>query len=232
MKSFLNSLTLILAAIILTACNLPAAIGEPAAVPTNTPPPPPTAIPAETSMEPTPIPPTDTPLPEPTLTPTSSAVTITAATGNLNIRRGPGTYYNVITSMTQGQSATAVGRDAPGYWLYISIPSNPSAYGWISTQTPYSTIQGDANLLPIMTAPAPLPAYIRNCTFHPMIINSGGIVLPPQTSAPANSAQFTPGAYTATDQSVMGATPKELTLNEGSTVDITVDGLNNVYACP
>ncbi len=235
MKFLFNSLTLVLAAAILTACNLPAAAptaaGQPAS--TETPlPPTATSAPNLASAEPTSIPPTATSLPEPTFTPTSSVVTINAATGNLNIRRGPGLYYNVITSMTQGSSAIASGRDAQGYWLYVSIPTNPSAYGWVSTQTPYSTIQGDINTLPIMTAPTPLPAYIRNCTFHPMVINPGGDVMPPQTSAPANVAQFTPGVYTAADQSVMGSTPKELTLNEGATIDITVDGLNNVYACP
>jgi hypothetical protein len=233
-------LAIIALALGLAACNLPAA-EMPAPAPSESVAIPPTATAA-------PIPPTPTfggdlptesatatssPSPSPTPTPTTSnEVIITAATGNLNIRRGPSSYYNVVTSLAQGQSARASGRDAQGHWLYIAIPANPSAFGWISTQTQYSTIEGDVNALPIIAAPAPLPAYIRNCTFHPMQINPGGIVLAPQTSAPANVASFAPGNYTATDQSVAGSVPKNITLSEGMTLDINTDGLNNNYTCP
>ncbi|MEZ0395528.1 MAG: hypothetical protein ABWK53_03725 [Anaerolineales bacterium] len=222
-------------AFLLAACNLPAQISAPpgGAPPVNTP-----ALPASTPVPPTstvapPPPPTETPSPEPSPTPTtSSEVIITAASGNLNIRRGPAIYYNVVTSLAQGQSARASGRDAQGYWLYVAIPANPSAFGWISTQTSYSSIEGDINSLPVIAAPAPLPATIRNCTFHPMQIEPGGVVLPPQTSAPANAATFAPGNYTATDQSVAGSPSRNIALNEGTTVDINTDGLNNNYTCP
>lgn len=222
---------------LLAACNLPSP-GASAPSPGDTLPPtapPPTEPPSPSAPTATsaPLPATETSTPELSPTPTTSnEVIITAATGNLNIRRGPGQAYNVITSMAQGQSARASGRDAHGYWLYIALPTNPSAFGWISTQTPYSTIEGDVNSLPVVAAPAFLPAYIRNCTFHPMQIEPGGIVLAPQTSAPANVAPFTPGNYTAADQSVAGSTPKSITLPEGATVDITTDGLNNNYTCP
>ena len=219
------SLTLLLA-----ACNLPgaeapapAATEPPLGLPADTP----AAVPPTATLEAA----TPTVEPTPTLTPPSEVI-ITAATGNLNIRRGPSQFYNVTTSLAQGGSATATGRDAQGYWLYIAIPSLPSAYGWISTQTQYSTIDGDIDSLPVVTPEPPMPAYIRNCTFHPMLVNPGSVLLPPQTSAPANAAQFAPGAYTAADQSVAGSTPRNVSLAEGTTVDITTDGLNNVYACP
>ncbi|MBN2386634.1 MAG: SH3 domain-containing protein [Anaerolineales bacterium] len=221
--------TLFLAlALVLAACNLPTSVN---ANPTTTEPP--TSMASDTPA------PSATPsstLPEPpaaTATATAPAeVIITANSGNLNIRRGPGLYYNVVTSMVQGENATASGRDDQGTWLYVAIPANPAAFGWVSTQTQYSTISGDIFSLPIVAAAPPLPAYIRNCTFHPMLVNPGGILLEPQTGAPANTAQFAPGVFTAADQSVAGSTPHTISLAEGNTVDITKDGLDNVYACP
>jgi len=52
-------------------------------------------------------------------------------TGGLNIRKGPGTSYDVITYMTNGQYFAFI--DSSGYWYHIYIPTiNGETEGWAS----------------------------------------------------------------------------------------------------
>jgi hypothetical protein len=166
----------------------------------------------------------------PTATPDLS-VTITAATGSLSIRRGPGTAYNLLGYLMDGQSAVATARDSSGNWLYIPIPSAPTFFGWVSAATSYSTIAGDISSLPVMTVAAAEPITIRNCTFHPMKITPINVLLQPQFD-PANVTVVLPGDYAAYDQSVGNTLVKTMSLEEGDWVDITTDGLSNTYSCP
>lgn len=176
--------------------------------------------------------PENTPTDEPTPTATENVVTITVNSESLSIRRGPSTYYNVLAFFVAGQSATATARNSDGSWLYIPFPTNPSAFGWVAATTQYTTVQGDINSLPVQNTSPAAPAYIRNCTFHPMMIKHGDVVIKPQNEAP-NSHQFMPGNYTAYDQSAEGKPQvKAITLAEGDTIDINTDGLGNVYYCP
>ncbi len=160
-------------------------------------------------------------------------VIITATTGSLAIRRGPGTYYNTLGYLQDGQSAVATARDSTGSWLYVPIPAYPSQYGWVAAGTQYSTVQGDINSLEVMTVAAAEPIYIRNCTFHPMLITPLNVILAPQYDAPANIMQVPPGDYAAYDQNQEGHPQvKAMSLEEGDSVDINTDGLNNTYTCP
>jgi len=81
--------------------------------------------------------------------------------------------------------------------------------------------------LPVLSVDPPKPAYLRNCTFHPMQVDPGGFVLKPQTHAPDNRKQVNPGTYTTLDPSVAEAEARTIPLQEGQTKDITTDGLNN-----
>ena len=162
----------------------------------------------------------------------SSQVIITAATGSLAIRRGPGTAYNLLGYLQDGQSGIATARDATGNWLYIPIPAYPSTYGWVSTGTIYSTISGDISSLAVKSVSAAEPITIRNCTYHPMLITPVNLTLAPQNETPGNLAVVLPGEYAAFDQSVSGTQVKTMSLEEGDWVDITTDGLGNSYTCP
>ena len=167
----------------------------------------------------------------PSATP-DTAVTITAATGSLAIRRGPGTAYDVLGFLQDGQSAVATARDSAGSWLYVPIPSSPTIFGWVSAVTTYSTLVGDINTLEVMTVSPAEPIVIRNCTYHPMLITPLNVLLSPQNEAPGNQTVVLPGDYAAYDQSVSNTQVKTMSLKEGDWVDITTDGLNNTYACP
>jgi hypothetical protein len=166
-------------------------------------------------------------------TPTVSMdVVITAETGSLSIRRGPSIYYNVLGYLQIGQSSIATARDATSGWLYIAIPSNPSASGWVAAGTQYSSLQGDINSLELKTVSPAEPVIIRNCTYHPMLISPANLLLAPQNEAPNNTGQVPPGDYEAFDQSVNNTQVKTMTLFEGDTVTIYTDGLGNTYSCP
>ncbi len=163
--------------------------------------------------------------------PTPATVTVRASGGNLNIRRGPGAAYNPVGGMRDGQSSTATARNEDGSWLYISIPSAPSKFGWISTLTKYTSVSGDAMSLPLMTVEPAVPAYIQNCTFHEMLVKPAGVILPDQSNSPDNKQQFNPGDYTVLDETTSSQVA-DFTLLEGKTVDVKKDGLGTSYSCP
>ena len=223
-------LLLIILLLAAQGCNL-AVVTPPSA--TETAEPSPTAT-AQTEV----FPPTDTPAPSeiPTATTAPSStpllVIITASGGGINIRRGPSVQHDVLAGLQQGNSATAVGRTSDGSWLFIPLPGDPSKYGWISTLSGFSSIQGDASILPEQPYPPVVPAYIRNCTFHTMLVKPGDTQLKDQTYSPDNKQQFNPGEYKIYDQTEPGTLVETVKLHEGDSVDVTTDGLNNVYACP
>lgn len=219
---------LILLALGALACSLPSALAP--ATPT-----------AEPSA--TPLPLTATPIP-PTATATTAAteaasatpelaVWITADGGSLNIRRGPGTEYNVVGFLTRGSRAAALGKNEDGDWLYIEVPGTPGTFGWVSATSTFSHIDGPAAQLPLTPYEAAVPAYLRNCVFHPMLIKPGDFILPAQFDAPANQRRVNPGHYEAWDQSEVGPDPVlSVDIREGDSVDITIDGFGNMYTCP
>ena len=214
------------------ACNLPIGPGQETPLPTATEPgtviEEPTLVPSATPVS---APPTLTAEPTQTTAPTATAelVTISASGGTLNVRRGPGVAYNPITFFTDGQTAVAVARNADGTWLNISLPDG-SGQGWVNAGTKFSVVTGAINSLPVATVDLPAPAYIRNCTFHEMRIKPADVIVPIQTD-PLNRLQFNPGNYDIVDTTT-GKTVRSINLREGDAVDITKDGLGNLYACP
>ncbi len=220
-----NLLKLAPAVLLLLSCSLPFAIAS-----RNGAPPTPVVngnpIDTATVMPAAPSSPTATPGANP-------AVVLTVTSGSLNVRRGPSIYYDSLDFIKSGESATAKARNSQGDWLLIPLPGDPSSYGWVSTLTEFSNVQGDVNSLPVNNPDPAQPAYIRNCTFHPMLIQPGNILLAPQVNTPQNKHQFAPGNYSAYDQNQQGKPKvKLILLKEGDSIDITKDGLGNTYYCP
>jgi hypothetical protein len=171
--------------------------------------------------------------PTPTPTPTSSQVTITVIKESLHIRRGPSTEYDELGTFVSGESAVASFRDAQSSWVYIPLPLYPSVYGWVSIQTQFTSVQGEVSSLDVKNADPAVPARIRNCTFHPMLIQPGNVLIDPQFDAPNNTHNFPPGSYTAYDQNQEGHPQvASFSLSEGNKDDINTDGLGNSYYCP
>ncbi len=187
---------------------------------------------------------TPTPILQPTSTivPTLEAlptslprVTITATGGNLFIRRGPGLAYDSVGILDKDSSAKIIGKDVLSRWVQVNIPNSKST-GWISIQTQFSQIDGDLTTIPDFTFEEwPEPAYIKNCTEHDMFVDPEGLYLASLYSNKTgeNEVQVNPGEHIIYDLFVQGEPVIEtVSVREGSTVYITVNGLGVGHKCP
>ena len=166
-------------------------------------------------------------------TSTSGPVTITAAGGNINIRRGPGADYDPIGAFLDGQSATATARNEKGTWVYIPISNHPDQFGWINATTKLSRLTGNVNMLPVKTVEPAKPAYVRNCTANPMRLTPGDIQINSLAYAPENVIQVFPGDYEVYDTTVLNSSAlRTILVREGHTIDLQEDGLKKTYSCP
>jgi hypothetical protein len=181
--------------------------------------------------------PTRTVVPTTTEIPPTSApkVTITATKGNLYIRRGPGLPYNQIGILYQDASAEIIGRDVLSRWVQVNIP-NSDQTGWVSIMTDFTSVDGDLDSVPNFTfTDWPLPAYVKNCTEHDLVLEPGDIYLYNlwTNSQYLNEAQINPGLYTVYDLFLPGAPEvQKVNIKEGMTVYITVNGLGVSHKCP
>ncbi len=194
----------------------------------------PTEAPVLATATPQPSP-AASPTAEPSAIPIAEAVVLTASGGNLNVRRGPGQAYDVVGFLLDSQASAASGRNETSTWVYLPIPDKPGVSGWLSVDSRYAGVSPSAaaiQTLAVLSVEPAKPAYLRNCTFHPMMIQPGGFILKQQTDAPENQKQVNPGTYTALDQNVADADPRTIAVKEGQTKDITKDGLDNSYTCP
>lgn len=62
--------------------------------------------------------------------PANASPTGVVTTGRVNVRYGAGTWAGVITTVTQGQSVSLLGRNQYNSWLFIQAPNGYT--GWIN----------------------------------------------------------------------------------------------------
>jgi uncharacterized protein YgiM (DUF1202 family) len=228
-----------LAAITLVAlgCNL--ALTPPAAAPATLAAMNATAASAEsTAMMPTATLPAATATDQPTATSTATqtagpppVVNVAASGGRLNVRRGPGPEYDTVGALRNGQSSLATARNEDGTWVVINRPDTSTTLGWITLKTQYTAVTGDVAGLPLLAVEAALPAYVRNCTPHEMLVMPAGAILLNRSAAPENQLQFFPGDYSVIDQT-NDSTVAEITVFEGKTIDIKKDSSGKSFNCP
>lgn len=186
--------------------------------------------------------PTHTPTAAATVTPAATAtgapttttepVTVQAANGNVNIRRGPSIYYNFVSVLKAGQTVIADGRDFKGDWVRVTIPGNSGTKGWISLLTDYTVVSGDVENLPQLDASPAVGASIRNCTNHTLLVMPWNVELTKKSLSPYNEEQFGPGVYQVYDLDVdTRHALTEVTVSEGHTVDIIIDGTGTKSKC-
>ena len=165
--------------------------------------------------------------PQPIASPVPEGVTVTAATGNLFIRRGPGSTYNIIAGLSKGVTAKAVGRSEKNDWLAIEIPNGNGKIGWISMGTIFTQLNGSMQALSLYPFEVPKPAYLMNCTLHDMTTKPGQWNLPAKTTQKVN-----PGEYKILDMSTGQSGVQDVDLKEGNTISIKVDGNGLSNSCP
>jgi hypothetical protein len=164
----------------------------------------------------------------------AEAVMVTAASGNLFVRRGPDLAYNPISVLRKGQTASATARDVLGDWLRVAPPDDPGRDGWISIMSEFTTVTGDIDTLAELEATDwPDLAFLRNCTHNQMVLDPGGLLIPPVDSFPENNVRANPGRYVVIDVDVDGYPEvMNVDINEGSAIDIVVDGTGEKKKCP
>lgn len=175
-------------------------------------------------------------IPPPTAvaSPTPEGVTATVKNGSLNVRRGPGTNYDVVGRLRQNDVVQVVGVSPAGDWLAITFVQQQ---GWILANL--VSINGALNTVPIVEpppSPTPPPAtdtptpqpfpdlVVLSTVFNPPQPKSGqpftvSVVLRNQGVANAGSfavaASFLPGNVYAA-QTVPG-----LAAGAATTVNLT-----------
>lgn len=105
----------------------------------------PTIIPTSTNIPTLPI---ATSVP-PTSTPTTLTVRVTGEL--VNCRLGPGTDYQLVNELRQGQIVRAVGRNDASTWWYVQDPGNPGGHCWVSAEV--TEAQGDSSQLSVAQPP-------------------------------------------------------------------------------
>ncbi len=101
--------------------------------------------------------PTATLSPPPTATATSSKPMVSVSV-NTNCRLGPGTDFDIVSTLLVGEETVIVGRDPSGDYWYIRNIDNPSQFCWLWGN--YATPTGDYASLPVFTPmPTPTPEY-------------------------------------------------------------------------
>ncbi|MFH1184201.1 MAG: hypothetical protein V1755_04070 [Chloroflexota bacterium] len=158
-------------------------------------------------------------------------VTVAASGGRLNVRRGPGPEYDTVGAFLDGQSTTATARNGDGSWVLINTPDTSKSLGWIIVKTQYTTVRGTVANLPVLEVDSALPAYIRNCTPHEMLVNPGGALLLERSNSPENQLQFFPGEYSVIDQTTESEVAG-VTVFEGRTIDVKKDSSGKSFSCP
>lgn len=117
---------------------------------------------------PTPLPPTNTPLPAATNTPVPSEPTVTtvpstatvipgspivSATTDTNCRFGPGPAYGMLGFLLVKDGQYPVkGRNSSNSWWYIVNPRAPTTNCWVWGSS--TRVEGDVGALPVVNPPA------------------------------------------------------------------------------
>jgi uncharacterized protein YraI len=93
--------------------------------------------------------PEQTPTPEPTNIPEEKQVPIvTASEGDVNLRSGPSTDYDIVGTLVAGQSLEIVGRNADSTWWQVS---SPDGLYWIADEV--TTVSNVNDSIPEVEAP-------------------------------------------------------------------------------
>ena len=100
----------------------------------------------------------DTETPSPAATP--SVPTRARITGDgLQVRMGPGTTYEVTTSLAEGDEVDVLGRDEMGDWVKVSLDNGEE--GWVTSE--FVDVEGNLKAVPVVT-PVPIATPTTDLT--------------------------------------------------------------------
>jgi len=169
----------IVAALIVSGCNLPTARPTPTALPDDTQAPIPTKVsPAETeTAKPSPptVKPADTQVP--TVTPTEIPASPRASTYDMDVvcRFGPGEGYSLEGALRVGEQVDVLAQNTSGEWLQIENPRRAGKLCWIPLAQIILT--GELALAPKLPAPLSIVTAVE-VVMDPLTMNISPCVFP------------------------------------------------------
>jgi len=109
---------------------------------------------------------------------------------DLNVRRGPGTNYDVVGALRDGNSARILGSNPGRTWWKIECPGGAGEC-WVSGGHQFSTAENAENV-PVAAIP-PLPTYTPTATATPYTPTATATVHATATATlAAGEATYTP----------------------------------------
>ena len=119
-----------------------------------------------------------TPVPLATVTSTPNgpmAVVVPGTETQINIRSGPGTFYDKVGVLLVGQKVPAKGRSPGGNWILVEYPGVPGGTAWVFSL--YVKIDPPVEL-PIVEIP-PTPTPLVTVTIDPTLAAKFIVTLAP-----------------------------------------------------
>jgi hypothetical protein len=114
-------------------------------------------------------------------TPTGIFITVTY-TDPMNVRNGPGTFYDIIGQIFPGDIFPALGISPGREWIQISYPQGQGGIGWVYSS--YVSVTGGELQI---VEPPPTPAPLITNTIDPTLAAAFNI-----QPTPTRMATFTP----------------------------------------
>ena len=113
----------------------------------------------------------------PTVTSTPGGPMVTVKSDQeqyINVRSGPGVFYDKIGVLLAGQQAPAKGRSVGGDWILIEYPGVPGGVAWV--YTPYVNVTaGELSII----EPPPTPTPLVTATIDPTLAAQFVVVIEP-----------------------------------------------------
>ncbi len=82
----------------------------------------------------------------------------------INVRSGPGTFYDKVGVLLTGQQVPAIGRSVGGEWIYIEYPGVTGSAAWVYSPL----VEAFGGALPIVEPP-PTPTPLITATIDPTL---------------------------------------------------------------
>jgi uncharacterized protein YraI len=122
----------------------------------------------------------------PTVTGTPEGVTATVLLDQddpVNVRSGPGVFFDKVGVLLPGQKVSVSGRSAGGDWVMIDYPGAPGNYGWVYSPVVYIS-PGELSIIEPPSTPTPEVTQTINPTLAAQFIT---------TPKPTRMPTYTPG---------------------------------------
>ncbi|HUG35255.1 MAG TPA: SH3 domain-containing protein [Anaerolineales bacterium] len=137
-------------------------------------------------------------------TPTGIFITVTY-TDPMNVRNGPGTFYDIIGQIFPGDVFPAIGISPGREWIQISYAQGQGGVGWVYSA--YVSVSGGELQI---VEPPPTPAPLTTNTIDPTLAAAFNI-----EPTPSRRPTFTPPPPLTVPQFTEEATPRRSPIRSG-----------------